>query len=280
MEHHLQRTKGRLLLARIVKPLLVALAVVVVIKAFVLEAYRIPSGSMETTLVPGDFVLVNKLAYGLRTPAELPLVGLSLPAVTLVPGKDVRRGDVVVFTFTKKIPGNQLPSGSKLVKRVVALPGDTVLIVGGDIRVNGQPMRLPQGGGQLSARSLKSAIDRWAGPVVVPYRGQAVDLTGEQLSDWIEIIRAEGHEVTLSPEGLILIDGRREETYTVREDYYYVLGDNLGNSFDSRYWGFVSDQELIGEVLMIYWSWRPAPGSETLSTVSSIRWERVGSLVR
>ncbi|MBE0556895.1 MAG: S26 family signal peptidase [Proteobacteria bacterium] len=80
--------------------------------------------------------------------------------------------------------------------------------------------------------------------------------------------------------GRILIDGESHETYTIQNDYYYVLGDNFYNSFDSRYWGFVSDRDLIGEVLVIYWSWTQGSSSETLSAISSIRWERIGSLVR
>ncbi|MBE0556896.1 MAG: signal peptidase I [Proteobacteria bacterium] len=120
MENREQRTTRRLLVLRIAKPLLVALVVVSVIKVFVLEAYRIPSGSMESTLVPGDFVLVNKLAFGLRTPKEIPILGLSLPALTLIPGKDVRRGDVVVFAFKKTPPGITSPVARSSSKELSA----------------------------------------------------------------------------------------------------------------------------------------------------------------
>jgi signal peptidase I len=279
MEEHRQGPSVRAVVARIVKPLVVALVVVALIKLFVLEAYRIPSGSMERTLVPGDFVLVNKLAFGLRTPAEIPVVGLRTSALTLVPGKDVRRGDVVVFSFSKAVPGSALPRGAKLVKRVVGLPGDTVLVAGSDIRINGQSLRVSDPTRMMPQRRA-SRQARWSGPVVVPRQGQRIDLSGEHLARWADIIRDEGHEVALSYDGRILIDGESREEYTVERNYYYVLGDNLNNSFDSRYWGFVSDRDLIGEVLMIYWSWRPGSSSEVLSAIPSIRWERIGSLVQ
>ena len=266
-------------LIRIARPLFVALVVVSVIKIFVLEAYRIPSGSMETTLVPGDFVLVNKLAFGLRTPKEIPILGLSLPPVTLAPGKGVRRGDVVVFEFTKKSPGNHYPRGSKLVKRVVGLPGDTVLVAGADIRINSRSLRVAAPPGPSPHGQLPGPY-HWFGPVVVPRRGQIVALSGVRLSEWAEIIGGEGHEVSLSPEGRILIDGQSSDTYTVQNDYYFVLGDNLRNSLDSRHWGFVADRDLIGEVLMIYWSRKQGTSSGVLSSISSIRWERIGSFVR
>jgi signal peptidase I len=96
----------------------------------------------------------------------------------------------------------------------------------------------------------------------------------------MEIIRHEGHAVRLTPEGTALIDGQSMETYSVENDYYYVLGDNLHNSYDSRYWGFVSEDDLIGEVLLVYWSWHRGSSPELLSEVSSIRWKRIGSLVR
>ncbi len=279
MEGQHQHPGVRHVLVRLLKPLLVALLVVVLIKAFVVEAFRIPSGSMERTLVPGDFVLVNKMAYGLRTPAELPLVGMRISSLTLLPGKDVQRGDVVVFSFSKKVPESSLPTGAKLVKRVIGLPGDTVLVSGGEIWVNGRKLKITAPG-RIELGAHPRRLTPWSGPVVVPAHAQRVDLSGEHLTAWLDIIRSEGHAVSVGPDGRILIDEQPQDAYTVQRNYYYVLGDNLSNSFDSRYWGFVSDDDLIGEVLMIYWSWRPSGSSGTLSSISSIRWERVGSLVR
>lgn len=269
---------------RIVKPLIVALVVVSLIKLFALEAYRIPSGSMEGTLLPGDFVLVNKLAFGLRAPQEVPLLGWRLPALTAVGGRPVRRGDVVVFEFLKDPAGGTLRRGSKLVKRVVGIPGDTIQVAGSDVRVNGQSLRVgvaagpARGAEGLSRRS--SARYGWSGPVVVPSKGDVVSLAGDRLNDWLEIIAAEGHEVSRDAEGRVLIDGAPRHSVTLGHDYYYVLGDNLHNSYDSRSWGFVSDRDLIGEVLMVYWSWHQGSGAEALSAFSSIRWGRIGSFVR
>jgi len=271
-------------LVRFAKPLVVALAVVSLIKLFALEAYRIPSGSMEGTLLPGDFVLVNKLAFGLRAPKHMPLVGWQLPPFAAVGGRPVRRGDVVVFEFSKGPAGRTFGRGSKLVKRVVGIPGDTVEVSGSDVRVNGNRLRvgLSAGGAQLPPGLGRQASAQygWAGPVVVPRKGQVVSLTGDRLEDWAEIIEAEGHALTRHDDGSVFVDGEPRQAYTLAHDYYYVLGDNLHNSLDSRSWGFVSDRDLIGEVLMVYWSWHQGSGAEALSAFSSIRWGRIGSLVR
>lgn len=270
------------MLLRIVKPLVVALAVVSFIKLFALEAYRIPSGSMEETLLPGDFVLVNKLAFGLRMPRRIPLAGWEIPGLTLVEGRPVRRGDVVVFEFSKDPPGSTVRQGMKLVKRVVGIPGDTVQVAGSEVNVNGNALRVGRGGARLgdSPRRQASAQHAWSGPVVVPSKGQVVSLTGDRLEGWLEIIESEGHAVARDEDGTVLVDGEPRETFTLAHDYYYVLGDNLHNSFDSRSWGFVSDRDLIGEVLMVYWSWHQGSGADRLSAFSSIRWGRIGSLVR
>jgi signal peptidase I len=274
-----QRTSQRPLLVRIAIPLVVALVVVSVLKAFVLEAYRIPSESMEKTLMPGDFVLVNKLAFGLRTPSEVPILGMPLPVLTLVPGRDIRRGDVVVFAFHDSPRENSLPRGSKLVKRVVGLPGDTVLITASGITINGQLLQIPAEAGQ-PPQGRESGLPRWLGPIVVPKKGQRVELSGDRRAEWAELIRNEGHDVSVRTDGKILIDGESRETYTVQNDYYYMLGDNLRNSYDSRFWGFVADRDMIGEVFVIYWSWYQGSSETKLATISSIRWDRIGSLVR
>jgi len=278
--HH--RNSRLAALVRFTKPLVVALAVVSLIKLFALEAYRIPSGSMEGTLLPGDFVLVNKLVFGLRTPKQVPLVGWELPSFPAIGGRPVRRGDVVVFEFSKDPAQSALRKGSKLVKRVVGIPGDTVEVSGSHVKVNGSELRLglsSVGGAPPEGRGV-STQHGWAGPVAVPRKGQVVSLAGDRLEDWVEIIEAEGHTVALNGDGAVLIDGELRQSYRLAHDYYYVLGDNLNNSFDSRSWGFVSDRDLIGEVLMVYWSWHQGSGAEMLSAFSNIRWGRIGSLVR
>ena len=284
MDSAQHRTARGAALPRIVKPLVVALAVVSLIKLFALEAYRIPSGSMEGTLLPGDFVLVNKLAFGLRAPKRLPLMGWEVPAFTAVGGRPVRRGDVVVFEFSKDPPGSTLRRGAKLVKRVVGIPGDTVQVAGSDVLVNGNVLRvgLSSGNAQLAdGPGLRASAEyAWSGPVVVPFKGQVVSLTGEGLESWLKMIEAEGHAVARDDDGRVLVDGEPRKTFTLAHDYYYVLGDNFRNSFDSRSWGFVSERDLIGEVLMVYWSWHQGSGAEVLSASSSIRWRRIGSLVR
>ena len=124
------------------KTIFFTLVVALLLKTFVIEAFRIPSGSMENTLQIGDFILVSKLAYGLRTPQYLPLTNLRLSTVALPLFGSVQRGDVIVFEY----PGNHAIEGEEQVnyiKRCVGLPRDTVRLVHGVVVVNGRMLTLP-----------------------------------------------------------------------------------------------------------------------------------------
>jgi signal peptidase I len=94
------------------------------------------------------------------------------------------------------------------------------------------------------------------------------------------LIEREGHTVR-TEDDMILIDGTVTSTYLVHKNYYFVLGDNRDNSMDSRYWGFVPDDHLIGEALFVYWSWDTKVSVSNISEkLSTIRWKRIGTLIR
>ncbi len=262
------------------------------LKTFVVEAFRIPSGSMENTLLVGDFLLVNKLAYGLKTPRYVPLTNLAIPSVTLPAFGSVRRGEIVVFEY----PGKRVEADGNdpvyYIKRCIGIPGDTVAIRSAEVSVNGREVLSPLNGkasypGQHlwmdSARDGNSAPidgDNF-GPIIVPKHGDAIALTPASAMHWKEFIEREHHKLQVDPTGKILIDGIETVTYTVRENYYFMLGDNRDNSLDSRFWGFVPEGYIVGEALVIYWSWDPEdPGSGLKERVSRIRWPRVGMLIR
>jgi signal peptidase I len=275
------------------KTILITMLAALVLKLFVIDAYRIPSTSMENTLQIGDFLLVNKLAYGLHTPSHIPFTSTSFSSLTLPLFRSIHRGDVVVFEF----PGNKnevTPSESVYyIKRCIGLPGDTVEIRSGKVLVNGIEINFPSHGIRTShpadktmqrnaelfpAGSAYSDINY--GPIVIPKRGDRIKIDPSSISRWQIFIEREGHTPRLNNDA-ILIDGTASSTYCVQKNYYFVLGDNRDNSIDSRYWGFVPSDHLIGEALCIYWSWDPEIPVYSLSEkYTTIRWNRIGTLIR
>ena len=195
---------------------------VLLLRSFLVEPFRIPSGSMIPTLLVGDFILVNKFTYGLRLPVlNQKFVPIGAP----------ERGDVVVF----RNPEN--PS-VPFIKRVIGLPGDRIEYRDKVVYINGEAQ--PQtkvggyvGTGRSAAHSSSIIYD-------------------EQLGDLM-------HEILRTA-------ARPDRNYQleVPEDSYFVLGDNRDNSRDSRYWGFVPDQNLVGKAFAIWFSWDGGPMAERI----------------
>jgi signal peptidase I len=184
----------------------VVIAIFVV--TFIVQAFTIPSESMESTLLIGDYLLVDKFCYGQSGWDRL------------LPYRKVRRGDIVVFHY----PIN--PS-QHFVKRVVGIPGDRIRLINKRVFVNGTPLDEPY--------TQFIANDRQ------PYRDDFprtdYPAFGVNAKWWSQMRKlVEDHQLI------------------VPEDHYFVLGDNRDDSQDSRYWGFVPRQNIIGRPLMIYWS--------------------------
>jgi signal peptidase I len=203
---------------------------VLLLRSFLVEPFRIPSGSMMPTLLVGDFILVNKFAYGIR----LPVVNTKVIDID-----EPERGDVVVFRYPKD------PSVD-YIKRVVGLPGDTVRYANKVVYVNGQPAgQVPAGVylGEGSGVSMSGASKR-----------------REQLGDL-------QHDILVMPR----TPGVQGE-YVVGEDEYFVMGDNRDNSNDSRYWGTVPEENLVGKAFRIWMNWDSANGG--------VDWDRIGMKIQ
>jgi signal peptidase I len=203
---------------------------VLLLRSFLVEPFRIPSGSMMPTLLVGDFILVNKFAYGLRLPvANTKIIEIDEP----------ERGDVVVFRYPKD------PSVD-YIKRVVGLPGDTIRYTNKVVYVNGRPA------GQVPAG-------------IYVGRGSGVSMSGaskrrEQLGDL-------QHDILVMPRTPGV-----EGEYVVAEDEYFVMGDNRDNSNDSRYWGTVPEENLVGKAFRIWMNWDNAKGG--------VDWDRIGMKIQ
>lgn len=300
----------------------------IILRTFFFGAYRIPTPSMENTLLTGDFLIVTKLAYGPRTPMTLsvPFTDIYVPGVRLpwvrIPGySEIQRDDIVVFNY----PIDVAPVSVKTnyIKRAVGMPGDQLQIEDKVLYVNGEeseayetlmqnyrvevrerirlsPAKVREAGARIvqsqnnthivnMTAGVAENISSWGEvdnvePFIlpedfdefsrnqfnfskgfmnhdqmeeftIPYEGQQVELTPDNWHLYRDIVeRYERNSVQQEGEQFI-INGEETSEYTIRQDYYFVMGDNRDDSEDSRYWGFVPDDHIIGKAGIIYFSW-------------------------
>lgn len=205
-----EREAERVWYVDVLAPFFPVLFVVLVLRSFVVEPFQIPSGSMIPTLEVGDFILVNKFAYGLRLPVS---------GTKVVPVGEPQRGDVMVF----------FPPGDKryFIKRVIGLPGDDIRVADNVLYVNGE--RMPQERTALDYLELEPGYQ----------------VMWEQLGDTRHLIRRR----------------RRAGEYglnfhaVVPAGHYFMMGDNRDNSFDSRAWGTVPEQNIVGKAFLVWVHW-------------------------
>ncbi|MCS7177531.1 MAG: signal peptidase I [Candidatus Kapabacteria bacterium] len=270
------------------RSLLGALVIVMIINGLAVASFVVPTGSMENTVEAGDFLFVNRLVFGPSTPQMIPFLNIALPYLRLPGLRQPQRGDIIVFIFPGYRDEVEPREFQYYLKRCVAVAGDTVEIRQKRLFVNGveQPLpptalvtNLPPPPGdqyRTFPRGRGYTRDDY-GPIRVPRRGDTIWLSLQNLLEWDIFIRREGHSVAVR-DGKILIDGVPTTFYVVERDYCFGLGDNRDNSEDSRYWGFIPMENVVGKPMMVYWSWDPvAPLLEKLVT---IRWGRIGTLVR
>ena len=205
-------------------PILLA---IFLLRSFVVEPFRIPSGSMIPTLLVGDFILVNKFSYGIRLPV--------LDKKVIETGSPVR-GDVVVFRY----PHNP---AQDYIKRVVGLPGDTVEYINKRIKVNGieMPVQPTENYVHLDRLQVSQRFNEKLGDIshqilndadAPPYVSQRLSFTGQESCDY-------------TSEGV---------RCKVPAGNYFVMGDNRDQSADSRIWGFVPDENLRGRAFFVWFN--------------------------
>jgi signal peptidase I len=203
------------------------LLVVLILRGFLFEPFRIPSGSMMPTLLVGDFILVNKFSYGLRVPVT---------HTRLTAGDKPKRGDVAVFRFPRD-------ESLDYIKRVIGLPGDHIEYYNSRLTINGKPIQTKfdhqyQGLGELNNMTGGNGCDR---------EGANCKVLIEKQND-VEYTIMSG----------LRADHRFDRGHFVPAGHYFVMGDNRDNSSDSRVWGFVPEENLVGKAVMIWmhWDWR------------------------
>jgi signal peptidase I len=329
------------------------------IRMFTIEAYTIPTSSMEKSLLIGDFLFVSKLSYGPRipnTPLSFPFAHHTMPMTKntksyldwikwdyrRLPGfGKIKNNDVVVFNYPME-DFRPVDKRENYIKRCIAIPGDTLLIVDKQVYLNSKANENPpemqfaynvqtdgtgfnpknlkklditEGSpitnlGEWSLRMTKPVAEKvkefdnvvsveeanmgkdvfadyifphtpaypWNvdnfGPLVIPKKGATVELTAKNLPIYERIITVyEGNELDTST-GKILINGKEATSYTFEMDYYFMMGDNRHNSADSRFWGFVPEDHIVGKAVFI---WLSLDKNE--SFFKKIRWSRLFSFI-
>ena len=314
------------------KAIIFIVLTVLMVKVTVLEAYIVPTGSMENTIMTGDFLIGSRFVYGMRTPDWIGIpytdIGFFIPYVKFPEFKIPKKGDVLIFKYPRD-------KYVKYVKRCVAGPGDTLLVKQKKLYVNGKIVPMWKNGKYLTAPmqrqyrqpdiflSSETNINKDnIGPIYVPKSGDVFPINRE--TNWqfmLPIILMEGHTATLNneevnykftlqdpnelfrrkgkqvvyddyfPKGnlltpwskaikdehfqFLLIDGKplsEWKEYTVTQNYYWAMGDNRDDSLDSRYWGYIPENNILGEALFTYFSldldsWTP-------------RWDRIGTVIQ
>lgn len=227
-----------------------ALAIFLILRAFLIEAYRIPSGSMIPTLLVGDWLFVNKAIFG----AHIPFTNSSLPAI-----RDPRRGDVVVFVSPYQPDEDSAgrdPTPT-LVKRLVGTAGDTLYMRNGILYVNGIAQRQGYGATTQVSPEIANSID--------------------PLFDWQKKVGLKSSRFGAAPSqpnhdnwGPLVVPQRR----------LFMMGDSRYNSKDSRYWGFVPRENVRGKPLFVYYSYNADDSDRPLPMITDIRWSRIGHWIK
>lgn len=273
-----------------------AAVVAFLIKVFLFEAYRIPTGSMENTLLVGDFLLVTKFTYGATTPRNIPFTDIRIPYFKLPGFKDPKPGDVVVFDFPGDRDEKQSGEVLNYIKRCVGLPGDEIKIVNKVLYRNGQifpnppqskfiaPLQPPNlANNRIFPKNFGWNEDNY-GPIRVPKKGDKIKIDETNFESYKMFIMKEGYnDVKLNPNGVLIADDVKfnDGMYEVKRDYLWMMGDNRNNSLDSRFWGFMPMENVVGEAFIIYWSWDANISfANFFDLIGSIRWNRVGSLIK
>ena len=359
-----KRTKKKSEIRSWVEAITFAVIAATLLRTFLIEAYTIPTSSMEKSMLIGDFLFVSKTSYGPRvpmTPLAFPLVHHTLPftkntksyseAIKLAYHRmkgfgDVKRNDCVVFNWPAEKLGRPIDKKENYVKRCVGIPNDTIEIIDGILYINNQVHLEPNGMKKQYLYNIKTkssglnpkilyekfditegrrgknpneyilqltdttksellkfnnvvTIDReinksnshydyifpndinfkWNidnfGKIIIPKEGVTVKLNSKNLPIYRDIIeRYETNDLVINNDS-IYINNILSNEYTFKMNYYWMMGDNRHNSADSRMWGFVPENHIVGKALFVWMSW-----DTNAKGLKKVRWNRLFTSVK
>jgi len=224
-----------------IEAIVIAVALALLIRAFVVQAFKIPSGSMKETLLVGDHILVNKFIYGTKIPFTNSRFLIFNPP---------KRGDVIVFSFPKN---DEIPECKSVMKNVSTRVGN--------VFSSGNPFNLFK---DECRDFIKRVVG--VGGDKIEIRSKVVYVNDVALSEDYTVFRDQ------------ITDGRPRDNFgpfTVPRNSFFVMGDNRDQSYDSRFWGIVDIDKVRGKAFIMYWSW-----NSNGSMLDKVRWSRIGKLIK
>ncbi len=264
-----------------------SLLLALIIRLFLCNFYRVPSDSMKPNIIAGDFIFTNKWSYGARIFTSLKFGIREDPPMVRVPGLGhIRRNDVVVFNFPhRRSDSIQMNLNLFLVKRCIGLPGDSLSSINGFYHNAGLNDTVGYVSGQKQVAryyhtlepEIKNILPRdsahfaWDvlnfGPWYVPAAGATIPLTVQNFILYHQLLSYETNKKVVMIDSLVYINDTLAIDYTFRYNWYFMAGDNVINSQDSRYIGLIPEQYIIGKASMVLSSKDPYTGKR--------RWNRM-----
>lgn len=250
--------------------------VLFIVQLFCFTSFKIPSDSMEPALKDGDRILVNKLIKGARLFNVFSALNNEEVAIYRMPGLgSLKRNDVLVFNFPYQMnrwDSIRMDVMQYYVKRCIALPGDTLEIRGGFYKIRGCDEQVGNYKAQQQLASLQDPKQygvvvgtfpydkklNWTirefGPLPIPKRGQEVTMNRTNFLLYRQLISWEQKRKLRMKDGLVLLGDSVILQYRFQKNYYFVSGDNMPNSQDSRYWGMLPEEYIVGKATRIWYS--------------------------
>lgn len=255
------------LIVRYLKYIILSLLLGLAIRLFLCNFYEVPSDSMEPAILPGDFILANKWIYGARIFTGLKFDRNSDPPMIRVPGsRHIQRNDVVFFNFPYRYGWDTIRMNLEkiFVKRCIGLPGDSVSIAGGFYHITGLADTVGYIPGQKHMARFHATLDSsvlrtvpfdetfcWDamnfGPYYVPAAGGTITLTSRNYRLYHKLITYETGAVIYISDSTVYINDTVRHEYTFCSDWYFMAGDMVVNSQDSRYIGLIPEMYIIGK---------------------------------
>lgn len=251
--------------------IVISLVIALLLRVFAVDFYSIPSDSMEPTLKPGDFIMVNKLCYGARMYKNFDFLddGTEPETYRIKGFSKVKHNDVIVFNYPylKKRDTVKMNLSTFYVKRCIALPGDSLRIVNGYYEVNGE-----KGFGNMENQSILASLPGFAGiyrytittdddgpkwdvknfgPMLIPGKGSRIRIRPTNFGLYKRQLFYETKGQMKMMDGKVYLNGKELDEYTFKHNWYFMAGDNVVNSQDSRYIGLVPEEYLVGKVVRV-----------------------------
>jgi signal peptidase I len=248
----LKKLSWRRFVKKIVLIIFAPLVITIILRVFFFEIYKIPSSSMEPTLIPGDYIIVNKMYYGARLQKISKFFSENKIEYVRIKGYGkIKKSDIFVFNspkYSSLKKTNPNIYGTILIKRCYGLPGDSVIIKDKSIsNVIIKKKLFPRD------TAVHWKINNY-GPLFVPGKGLTMKLNSKNARHYKDVLLYEGYKTSIRGDSVFL-NNLYTDNVIFKYNYYFMIGDNFYNSYDSRFWGFVPENNIIGKSVIILFSY-------------------------